>query len=77
MQAGDAQERGEIRHLAQPLDNLVMQHGNEADQRKTLARRDLLENIPERRFETERGRMPMQAQRPGLGGIGGGILAEK
>ena len=65
-QAGTAQQRGEIIDLAVVVEHLVVQRGEELREAHPLLGRDLLQRVPERHFQPDRGAMAADPQRPGL-----------
>jgi hypothetical protein len=64
--AGTAQQRGKILDLAMVVQNLVMQRGEELCEAHPLLGRDLLQRVPERHFQPDRGAMAAHPQRSGL-----------
>src|SRR5258708_296748 len=65
-QAGTAQQRREVLHLAMMIENLIVQRRQEFRETHALLRGDLLQRIPERHLQTDRCAMATNPQRPGL-----------
>src|SRR5262249_33567005 len=61
--AGDAQQRGEVADLAAQLRHLVVERADEARRRHALAGRDVVEDRPEHRFQTDARAMALEADR--------------
>src|SRR4051794_38847711 len=57
-QAGAAQQRGKIVDLAVMVEHLVVERRQEFADAHVLLGRDLLQRVPERHFQTDRGAMP-------------------
>ena len=72
--AGAAQKRGEVARLAVQFQNLGMKLGDEGGRRHLLPRGDVVKDPPERPFQTDRGRLPVQPQAAGDGFIAVGVL---
>src|SRR5258708_120835 len=54
-QTGTAQKRCEIIDLAMVVEDFIVQRGEELRETHLLFRRDLLERVPERHFQPDRG----------------------
>src|SRR5262245_35470055 len=65
-QAGAAQQRGKILDLAVVVEDLVMQRGEELCEAHPFLRGDLLQRVPERHLQPDRGGMAAHPQRSGL-----------
>src|ERR1700730_11015655 len=65
-QAGTAQQRREVFHLAMVIENLVMERRQEFRETHAFFRGDLLQRIPERHLQPDRRAMATNPQRPGL-----------
>src|SRR6202040_158399 len=64
-QTGTSQQRSEILDLTVMVENLVVECREEFSETHVLFRRDLLQRIPKRHFQTDRGAVATDPQRSG------------